>query len=361
MERVRYVFLIMFACIVFVACGSPAGRGGETVADSTSGAVRLSLPESVSQSVVTVEERALTDLELEPEEDIGIDNALCTNMVMPYKNGCFFYANYDGVQTDGDYDVTCYYEDEEGNVSRREDISHLFYVRGDTVFYTDEGGKLKSNKDGGITYDVSCSRGYPLCFAEDGIYCAETEEETENTSIYRADYRGGKKQLVCEMEKAVQQICAYRGELWFVYREPGGERERLACYDPEERQTRVYVNLPLTGHMSFTVQGGWLYLNSHGLKRLNVEENVLEPVYRKDAEGMLITEFGIYFFREDGLYRRSPEGIKKIKSLEGASGFDCITTDGKKLYEETYEGAFYREVSQIDEEGHVLRKIYGGP
>lgn len=282
------------------------------------------------------------------------NNIIYGNFIIPYQNGYFY--SVDSGQGDGPDDILVY-EDAKGNVSQQKEWLNILFVRDDDIYYcTMDGLKRQRNEDveSIITFESSvCWESYYV--SENYIYYSVVDEEQEKTYIEKVDYDGKQKQILCELDIWIEQIYLYRGKVWFRYREfSDTDKTGLGRLDLNNFVIEIYDNIQTDS--KFTVNDGYIYFNSSGLKRLNVNDNLVEAIYEKNVEGVNFFEDSILFYSDKNLYKINSKGLKKLKKLRGkTAGYSGILVDNKKVYIGTYAGSFYTGFYEMDETGKTVK------
>ncbi|MCH5266827.1 MAG: hypothetical protein J1E62_00675 [Lachnospiraceae bacterium] len=284
------------------------------------------------------------------------NNLLNGNFIIPYQNGYFY--SVDSGQKDGPDDILVY-EDAKGNVTQPKELSGILFVRDDDIYYCTLDG-LKRQRNGDveniITFQDSVSwESYSV--SEDYIYYSVVDEEQEKTYIGRVDYDGKHKQILCELDIWVEQIYLYRDKVWFQYCKFSDiDKRGLGQLDTDDFVLEIYDNIRLGSTSTFAANDGYIYFISSGLKRLNVNDNLVETIYEKNVEGVNFFEDSILFYSDKNLYKINSKGLKKLKKLRGkTAGYSGILVDNKKVYIGTYAGSFYTGFYEMDETGKTVK------
>ena len=297
------------------------------------------------KSVTIKEDSAVTQMN---------NNIICGSFIIPYQNG-YFYA-VDSGKKDGPDDILVY-EDAKGHVSQQKEWGNILFVRDDDIYYcTMDGLKRQRNEnvENIITFQSSdCWASYYV--SENYIYYFLVDEEQEKTYIGKVDYDGKQKQILCELDIWIEQIYLYRGKVWFKYCEFGDiNKTGLGQLDLNNFVMEIYDNIHIDSN--FTVNDGYIYFNSSGLKRLNVNDNLVETIFEKNVDVVNFFEDSILFCSDKNLYKINSKGLKKLKKLRGETlGYSGIRVDNKKIYIGTYAGAFYNEFYEMDETGKTVK------
>lgn len=281
------------------------------------------------------------------------NNIIYGNFIIPYQNGYFY--SVDSGQGDGPDDILVY-EDAKGNVSQQKEWLNILFVRDDIYYCTMDGLKRQRNEDveSIITFQSSvCWESYYV--SENYIYYSVVDEEQEKTYIGKVDYDGKQKQILCELDIQIEQIYLYRGKVWFQYHEfSDTDKTGLGRLDLNNFVIEIYDNIQTDS--KFTVNDGYIYFNSSGLKRLNVNDNLVETIYEKNVDGVNFFEDSILFYSDKNLYKINSKGLKKLKKLRGkTAGYSGILVDNKKVYIGTYAGSFYTGFYEMDETGKTVK------
>ncbi len=282
------------------------------------------------------------------------NNIIYGNFIMPYQNGYFY--SVDSGQGDGPDDLLVY-EDAKGNVSQQKECLNILFVRDDDIYYrTMDGLKRQRNEDVEdiITFQSSaCLESYYV--SENYIYYSVVDEEQEKTYIGKVDYDGKQKQILCELDIWIEQIYLYRGKIWFQYCEfSDTDKMGLGQLELDGFVIEIYDNIQTD--LKFTVNDGYIYFNSSGLKRLNVDDNHVETIFEKNVDGFNFIGDSILFYSDKNLYKINSKGLKKLKKLRGkTAGYSGIRVDNKKVYIGTYAGSFYTGFYEMDETGKTVK------
>lgn len=297
------------------------------------------------KSVLIKEDSAVTQMN---------NNMIYGNFIIPYQNGYFY--GVDSGQEDGPDDILVY-EDAKGNVFRQKEWQNILFVRDDDIYYyTPEGLKRKRNGDveNIITFQSSAGR-ESYYVSEDYIYYSVVDEEQGKTYIGKVDYDGKQKQILCELDIWVEQIYLYEDKIWFQYCEfSDTDKEGLGQLDINDFAMEIYENIQTDS--KFTVNDGYIYFNSSGLKRLNVNDNLVETLFEKNVDGVNFIGDSILFYKDKYLYKINSKGLKRLKKLKGkTAGYGGIRVDHKKVYIQTYAGSFYTGFYEMDQTGKTIK------
>lgn len=156
----------------------------------------------------------------------------------------------------------------------------------------------------------------------------------------------------------VQQIYIYRNKLWIMFCEYGEyDKNELGVIDFKEDEVNTYRGIYPKGK-SICINNGYLYFNSSGLKRLNLEDNSVEEVFEQNVEGINFTVDNILCYVGKRLFAINTNGVKELKRLTGeTAGFGGIRIEENMIYIHSFQGAFSNQIYQIDEEGRIIKKI----
>ncbi len=84
----------------------------------------------------------------------------------------------------------------------------------------------------------------------------------------------------------------------------------------------------------------------------------MEELFPSDVEGVNFAEDCIIFYKNKTLYKRDSEGVKKLWRLKGkTAGFEGVRVEKNKIYVQSYEGAFYKKISEINKKGKIIRTV----
>lgn len=208
--------------------------------------------------------------------------------IFPYQGGCFFCVDKEFSEGGNSMYV---YDDGQGTVTEFSELSRngvmLEYASDDSIYYYDSRKNSLIRESKGKServIDFECEK-IDECYTEEGIYYAEMDEEEEKTYIGRVDYDGTDGHKIYELNVAVSQIYKYQDDLWFVYYKFDGTKNRLGRIHLLDHKVYVYKEInpnDSTPYISFN--NGYLYYNSSGLCRLNIQEDTVEQVYKDNAE-----------------------------------------------------------------------------
>lgn len=280
--------------------------------------------------------------------------------IFPYQGGCFFCVDKEFSEGGNSMYV---YDDGQGTVTEFSELSRsgvaLEYASDDSIYYYDseENSLIRESKgQSERVIDFECEK-IDDCYTEEGIYYAEMDEEKEKTYIGRVDYDGTDGHKIYELNVAVSQIYKYQDDLWFVYYKFDGTKNRLGRIHLPDHKVYVYKEINPDDSTPFiSFNNGYLYYNSSGLCRLNIQEDTVEQVYKDNAEFINFTKDSLWFSAGKKLYKMDKDGVKEIMKLKGdTDGFCNILADKDKIYIETYSGGLYNDFYLMDETGKVLK------
>ncbi|MCH5264252.1 MAG: hypothetical protein J1F02_00010 [Lachnospiraceae bacterium] len=379
MKKVIFIIMLINVFCLCVGCGIQNEAGeqedeniitsdSENSNESTE-PVSFRMKDS-KQNMIIATKKELTEFTVEKDDEFTRinNNSINGSFFHPYKDGYFYAVDFLEKGTDGPNAVMCY-DNGKGKLTKQKEMLGIVQVLDDTIYYLDENGHLKRkrNEEDIVldSLDLDTGNWSTLFFTEDYIYFVEEDEESEKSYIYKVDYEGKERQKIYEFDINIDQIYIYKNKLWFAFYEfDDVDKNRLGVLDLVENTINVYKNIHIdndtTGNSILAVNNGYIYLNSSGLKRLDVQNNLLEKVYKKNVGGVNFTEDCMLFFTEKNLFRINSDGVKNIRTLTGKTeGFGGIRVEKDKLYIYSYAGAFYDNISQIDIEGNIIKEIKG--
>lgn len=370
MKKTNFLIILVALCV----CAGCGKAENETTGKDISGENETALHDSVikvdvlhSADKVTVtagKERKDLNIIQENEYIRNNNNLVSSGNIIPYQDGYYYYVEIK--PNDGD-NFMLVYDDGKGKVTECTKLSEngvgLEYISDDYVYYYDSyKDSLFREKDGQSerVIEFKYFGGTPRYYAEDGIYYTDINEDKEESYIGKLGYDGTDNGELYKLNVAVEQVFKYQDDLWFVYYKFGGEKNRVGRIHLPDNKVFVYEEItpqgsgPAGNRISFN--NGYLYYNSSGLNRLNIQENTLEQVYEDDVQAINFTEDSIWFFTEKNLYKRNKDGVKKIMNVKGETeGFCGIWVDDGKIYIDTYAGGLYNEYYQMDEAGKIVK------
>ena len=343
--------------------GTIVAEEGNTHNDPA-GSTIISVKEA-ARNAVPVSDADLSEISIETDPYVQLNNNMLSgNFLFPYQKGYLYPSGQD--DKDGPYSVIIY-EDGQGNCSEQKNLPEtVLCALDDAVYYYENGGlhetgSLKCDRDGKTETIIQFQSEYEhsLFFANDIIYYTDDiDDENHKTSVYKTDYKGNQKQLLYEFDVIADQIYIYKNDLWFTFRTSDDDQTGLGRLDLTDHSVMVYKDIDLSETRYITANNGYVYFSSSGLKRLNIQDNSVEKIFHDDVDGINFADSSLFFFTEKVLYRADSGRLKKIMKVKGKTdGFDGICVDGGKIFVETYGGAFYNYISQIDRNGKVVRKI----
>lgn len=288
------------------------------------------------------------------------NNRVNGGFLIPYNGGYFHDLEIN--KEDGSSEVVVIYQDGKGNNTEQKDFSDAcsMYADQDYIYFYDEkNNELRRIKDGKheTVIDFQYTRYQqrnPLFFAEDAIYYGDVANFNK-TYIYKVNYDGTDKQELFQTDVALEQICIYKNELWFKYYDTDGAGKINLLND----EVTVYKGIPPEGESDagrqLSINNGYVYFNSEdGFYRLNIQEDCIEQVFKKQADAVNFVEDSLLFCHNRVLYRMDLAGLKAIKTREENTGrFNGIRVEDGKIYISTDTGA----ISQIDKEGKTVKDI----
>lgn len=312
----------------------------------------------------TVERKKREDIDVTQENEYVQHNNNLGNgvSVFPYQTGYFYRIQK--MPCDGPNPIYVY-DDGRGKVTECPELPGnsvtLEYTSDDYIYYSDwEKNSLFREKNGESesVIEFKYFGGYSRCYAEDGIYYTDIDEDKEVSYIGRVGYGGTDNRELYKLDVEVEQVFKYQDDLWFVYSKFGGGKDRVGRIHLPDNKVSVYKEITPKGNINFlSFNNGYLYYNSAGLNRLNIQEDVLEQVYEDNAQAINFTEDSIWFCTEKNLYKMSRDGVKEIMKLkEDGEGFNGILVDNHKIYIEIYAGSLYNEYYQMDETGKIAKR-----
>lgn len=310
----------------------------------------------------TVERKKCEDIDvIQEDEYVQHNNNLGNGVsVFPYQTGYFY--SIDKMQGDGP-NPAYVYDDGRGKVTEYSELFgdrvSLEYTSDDYIYYSDwEKNSLFREKNGESesVIEFKYFGGYFRCYAEDGIYYTDIDEDKEVSYIGKVGYDGTDNRELYKLDVEVEQVFKYQDDLWFVYSKFGGGRDRVGRIHLPDNKVSVYKEITPKKNLNLlSFNNGYLYYNSAGLNRLNIQEDVLEQVYEDNAQ-INFTEDSIWFCTEKNLYKMSRDGVKEIMKLKGnTEGFNGILVDNDKIYIEIYGGSLYTGFYQMDEAGKIVK------
>lgn len=365
-NRKKGILAVIFIIGVFACAGCSAQKTKDVTAEESGKDRKTNSVTSIcvqdSGNIVSATKKKRKEIHGEEDDEfVRINNNIINgNFIVPYQEGYLY-----GIETGGDGSVTTFfYDDGQGNLSRQQGLPDVLYVLGDSIYYREEGGLKR--KTGGtieniITYEYSDWNS--LFLAENGIYYTEVNEEQNKTYVYRVDYAGDQKELLYELDVYAEQIYFYRNELWFIFHDfDDTDTSFLGRLNVEDHSVTIYKNIHPKGTSDagnqISLNNGYVYFNSSGFKRLNIQDNSVEQIFHDDVEGVNFIDNYILFYKDNSLYKMNSEGRERIKKLKGkTAGFNGIRVEDNKMYMESYAGAFYCKISQIDLKGKVVKNI----
>lgn len=316
----------------------------------------------------TLETKKATKLNIKKDDPCvqSNNNRINGGFVLPYQEGYF----YDAARGEQKSDSVVVYQDGKGNTTEQEDMfltEFLYADHGFVYFYDDNKRELKRRKDGKtetiIEFFYTSETEKPVFFAEEAIYYTDSTDQYE-TYLCKVGYDGKQKQELYKIEGAhFEQIYKYGNELWFISREPVGtgsdERYRIGKIRLADDSITVYQGKGLDPEGRLSFNNGYVYFNSNGLKRINIREECVEQILKKNADALNFTEDGLLIYRDRILCCLDSNGMKKIKILKGSTdGFYGIRVEDQGIYIGTYSGGLYSAISQIDQDGKTLKNIW---
>ena len=304
------------------------------------------------------------------EEDAVVqqnNNRRNGNFVLPWQDG-YFYDAKTGKGEETHYVLT--YQDGKGGTTVQEELGlacFLYADNGYLYFYDDDNWELKRWKDGKtetvieLWYFWEMER--PVFFAEDVIYYADIDDNGD-TYLCRTGYDGTQKQELYKVDAHFEEIYKYGDDLWFIYRDPADKDDEQCCLGKiclADDSMTTYPGICIPEYPEITAfNNGYIYFNSGGLKRINIEEGCLEKVFDKNVEAVNFADGSLLFCRGRSLYRMDSEGVKEILTLKGKEvDFAGIRVEDDQIYIGTESDDVGKgdTISQIDREGKTIKDI----
>lgn len=362
------IIILTFISILNLGCAKQSGmeNGSEknvtvnnTHIDSFSWK-KISLKEMINHTV-SVSSEKISEINLdESDKYVQINNNIINgNFIFPYKKGYLYGYEKDGTN------IAIFYDNGEGEISEQKRMpEQLLYVC-DNVIYYNEAGSLKRNINGKVQTIINFqySEWNCLFLSKNYIYYTDINEEDAKSYIYRIDYQGNQKKKLYEFDINIDQIYLYKNELWFVFHEfENIEKSGLGRLNCLSNAVVIYKDIAPEGTSEaankISIMNGYVYFNSLGFKRLNIQKNSVEEIFHDNMEGVNFTDNCILFYKDKILYRRDSKGVKKIMKLKGKTkGFEGIRVENDRIYIQLYEGAFYKKIIQINKQGEVIRNV----
>lgn len=364
------IFIFTFIFILNTGCGTQSEIGDKTVENveiddthnSSLSWKDISLKEMMRHTV-SVSSEKISEINLdESDEYVQINNNIINgNFIFPYKKGYLYGCEKVGKNKTN---MVFFYDNGKGKITEQRMPEQLFYICDNAIYYY-ESGSLKRNTNGKIETIIKFqySEWNCLFLANHYIYYTDINEENAKTYIYRVDYQGNQKKKLYEFDTNIDQIYLYKNELWFVFHEFNNiEKSGLGRLNCSSNNVVIYEGIVPEGTSEaankISIVNGYVYFNSSGFKRLNIQNNSVEELFHDNVEGVNFLENCILFYKDKTLYRRDSKGVKKIRKLKGKTeGFEGIRVENNKIFLQSYEGAFYKKISEINKQGEVIRNI----
>ncbi len=361
------------ACsMLLVSCEGPgrkpsAGKGktGATAAEDFVAVTRFHIAGS-HENVIPTTEKELAAIDTGEEEEVvqTNNNRINGSFLYPYQKGYLLNVRRGKAGEQEDTVVFC---DGEGQSEEQSEWTNIVDIQDNIIYYYSPEGRLTRAIGGKTTVFEEMEDPEDVFFARDSIYYTLADEDKEQSYIYKVDYEGKNTERLYQLDVLADQIYLYQDRLWLAYEkfyEPDS-KPGLAVIDMEESEINVYqgIHPEEFGGGRFSVNNGYLYFNSSGLRRLCIQDNSVESIFAENGEKINFTDNGILFASGNKLYFADSSGIKEIKDLgnEG-DGFGGIRVEDGNIYIQSYKGtafqSFFRKVSQIDEEGKAVGELY---
>lgn len=324
------------------------------------GCVNISLQEMKDQKI-SVASEAISDINLaETDAYAKINNNMINeNFIFSHKKGFLYMGEKEGAES------AVYYDNGNGKITEQNIPGQPVYVRDDAIYYN-EAGSLKCNTNGKIETiaKFQYSEWNSLFLADKYIYYTDINENGKKSYIYRVDYQGSQTEKLYTFDVNIDQIYLYKNELWFVFHDFDDTTQNgLGRVNRSDNDVAVYEDIAPKGTSEagnkISIVNDYVYFNSSGFKRLNIQNNSVEELFPENVEGVNFTEDCILFYKNKTLYRRDSQGVKKIRKLKGkTAGFEGIRVENDKIYVQSYEGAFGNRIEEIDGRGERVKNIY---
>lgn len=358
--------ILAFLCLLLLCTGCDNSKKISEQSLSSKAPIQesvINLNEMMNH-VISVSEEVASEINLEESDEyVQINNNMINgNFIFSYKKGYLYGCEKEGKEG---AEMAIFYNDGKGKIVEQKSMpEQLIYVHDNAIYYH-ETGSLKCNMNGRIKTIIKSrySDGNSLFFADKYIYYTDINEEDNKTYIYRVDYEGSHKEKLYIFDTSIDQIYLYENELWFVFYEfQDTEKSGLGKVNCSNNDIAVYKDIAPEGTSEagnkISIMNGYVYFNSSRFKRLNIQNDTVEELFHANVEGVNFVKDGILFYKDKSLYKRDSDGVKKIRKLKGkTAGFEGIRVENDRIYIQSYEGAYYTNIIEINKQGDVIGTI----
>lgn len=357
-----YFFTFVFMLTLNTGCSAQRNVANNDTYNVSSDWKSISLKERKNYITPISKKTSKIDLN-ESDEYVQINNNIINgNFIFPYNNGYLYSCEKGG--GDGP-DMIFVYDNGQGKIVEQENIPEQILYVCDNAIYYNEDACIKRDVNGKIEAIVKFQFPEENClyWAKNYIYYTDTNEDVGKTYVYRVDYYGKQKKKLYEFDTGIDQIYLYKNELWFIFHEFNDiEKSGLGKVNCSSNDVVIYKDIVPEGSSNagnkISIKNDYVYFNSSGFKRLNIQNNSVEELFHDSVEGMNFVDNCILFYKDNILYGKDSNGVKKLKKLKGKTdGFGGIRVDDNKIFIQSFGGAFYQKICQINNQGKVIKNI----